>query len=394
MMKQNIHGLTNIKTRNTFSMKKLIHLFVLLTAVALISCKSGSELKETKEKYVIIAYVPGFRGALDETQIDATKLTHINYAFVDVKDSVAWLTNIETDSTNFRKLNLLKKTNPDLKIMISLGGWSWSNNFSDAVLTESSRKKFASSCSAMVEQYNLDGVDIDWEYPGFKGEDNVYRAEDRENFTLMFKALRESLDELSKKTDKVYQLTTAVPEFKEFLDKTDMDKASQYLDYVNIMAYDFHVGGSDTVGHHSNLYSTKNSKRSGHQGITDYIAAGVPAEKLVLGVPFYGRSWIMRDSTNRGIEAMADSAVRAGGGYTYIKDSLVGKNGFKRYWDKEAQAPYLFNHSNNQLVVYDDEEAIKIKCEYVKKNKMAGMMFWEYSDDPKLYLLNTMNENL
>ncbi len=110
---------------------------------------------------------------------------------------MAWLTNLATDSINFRKLNYLKKDNPNLKILISIGGWSWSENFSDAVLMESSRKKFAGTSAEIVDTYDLDGVDIDWEYPGLKGEDNVFRAEDKENFTLMFKAIREELDKLS-----------------------------------------------------------------------------------------------------------------------------------------------------------------------------------------------------
>lgn len=373
-------------------MKFLSLTLVIACALIVSCCKTGSEISETPKKYVIIGYVPGFRGALDHTQIDGSKMTHINYAFVNVKDTMAWLTNLATDSANFRKLNLLKKDNPDLKILISLGGWGWSENFSDAVLTKSSRQKFAKSCVDIIREYQLDGVDIDWEYPGFKGEDNVFRAEDRENFTLMFEALRNELDVYEKEADKEFLLTTAVPEFKAFLDKTEMGKASQYLDYVNLMTYDFHVGAGDTVGHHSNLYETRRSKRSAHRGVSDFIAAGVPAEKIVLGLPFYGRSWLMPDSTDHGIERIADSVARAGG-YTFIKDSLVNRNGFKRYWDEEAKAPYLFNSEKNQLVVYDDEESVKIKCDYVKEKGLAGVMFWQYASDPKLYLLNTVNEN-
>jgi len=374
-------------------MKLLSLTLVIACALFVVCCKSSSEVAETPKKRVIIGYVPGFRGALDHTQIDGKKLTHINYAFVNVKDSMAFLTNLETDSSNFRKLNLLKRDNPDLKILISLGGWGWSENFSDAVLTASSRAKFAKSCVDIIRQYMLNGVDIDWEYPGFKGEDNVFRPEDRENFTYMFEALRKELDAYGKETGQYYLLTTAVPEFKAFVDKTEMGKAAQYLDFVNLMTYDFHVAAKDTVGHHSNLYETKRSKRSAHRGINDFVAAGVPIEKIVLGIPFYGRSWIMPDSTDHGIEQVADSIVRAGG-YTFIKDSMVNRNGFKRYWDNEAKAPYLFKKDNNQLVVYDDEESVKIKCDYVKERGLAGVMFWQYASDPKLYLLNTVNENL
>jgi chitinase len=359
------------------------------------SCKSEKDIQDqNNSKRVIIGYVPGFRGDLSDLKIDAKKLTHINYAFVDVKDSMAWLTNIATDTINFRKLNELRKDNPDLKILISIGGWSWSENFSDAVLTASSRKKFAETSAAIVDKHNLDGVDIDWEYPGFKGEDNVYRTEDRQNFTLMFKAIRGALDKLSEKNGKKYLLTTAVPDFTEFLNKTDMGKAAEYLDYVNLMTYDFYVPAGDTVGHHSNLYHSANfTGRAAHRGVTEYKAAGVPAGKLVLGIPFYGRSWIMKSNDNQGINRVADSVARAGG-YTYIKDSISQKPGFVRYWDQAAKAPYLWNEEKKQLVVYDDEESVKIKCEYVKDNNMAGVMFWQYASDPKEYLLTAVNEHL
>jgi chitinase len=367
---------------------------ILLTGLFFYSCKSEKELEQTDHKKVIIGYVPGFRGDLGDLKIDANKLTHINYAFVDVKDSMAWLTNLATDTINFRKLNALKKDNPDLKIMISIGGWGWSENFSDAVLTPDSRKKFAETSVAIVAQNNLDGVDIDWEYPGFKGEDNVFRPEDRENFTLMFKAIRDELNTLTEKTGKAYQLTTAVPDFTDFLAKTDMGKASEYIDYINLMTYDFNVSADDTVGHHSNLYHSANFKgRAAHRGITEYKAAGVPVEKLVLGIPFYGRSWIMKTTDNLGINRAADSVVRAGG-YTFIKDSISQRPGFVRHWDEDAKAPYLFNEQTRQLVVYDDEESVKIKCQYVKENNLAGVMFWQYASDPKEYLLTTINENL
>jgi chitinase len=368
---------------------------IFITVLFLSGCRSSQEQTQPHDnKFVIVGYVPGFRGELDEKTIDAKKLTHINYAFVDVKDSMAWLTNIETDTINFRKLNYLKKNNPDLKILISIGGWSWSENFSDAVLTDHSRKKFAASSAAIVEQHNLDGVDIDWEYPGMQGEDNVFRTEDRENFTLMFQAIREALDELATKTGKSYQLTTALPSFPRLFSVTEMGKVSQYIDYVNIMAYDFYVSG-DTAGHHSNLFASENYERedSGDKAYTLFRKEGVPAEKLVLGIPFYGRSWLMKTDDNKGINRQVDSTVR-GGGYTFIKDSMMTRPGFVRLWDEKAKAPYLWNAETRQLVSFDDEESIKYKCEYVRERNMGGVMFWQYASDPKEYLLTAVNEHL
>ena len=375
-------------------MRRSIKLFLFLLIISLASCKEKPKTLPSLQKKIIVGYVPGFRGILDGLSIDANKLTHINYAFVNVQDSMAWLTNIETDTVNFRILNKLKKVNPDLKILISIGGWSWSGNFSDAVLTPSSRKKFAKTSAEIVANNDLDGVDIDWEYPGQRGNDNIFRPEDKQNYTLMFKEIRAALDELSKKTGKYYELTTAVGASYSYIEHTEMDKAAKYLDYVNLMTYDFYTSG-DSAGHHSNLYPPEDYEKdaSAHKTFNEFVKAGVPAEKLVMGLPFYGRSWIMKSADKHGINMPVEGRAR-GGGYTYIKDSLVDKKGFVRHWDENAKAPYLFNLETNQLVVYDDEESVKLKCEYVIENNMAGLMFWQYASDTSEYLLDAINENL
>jgi len=372
-------------------MNKSIQLLLLLLIIAPLSCSEKPKESSSSDKKIIIGYVPGFRGVLDQLDIDANKLTHINYAFVDVQDSMAWLTNMGTDTVNFRILNQLKEVNPDLKILISIGGWSWSGNFSDATLTPESRLKFAKSSVKIVADYDLDGVDIDWEYPGQRGDNNVFRREDKQNYTLMFEALRKELDGLSKITGKYYELTTAVGASYSYIANTEMDKAVKYLDYVNLMSYDFYTSGA-YAGHHSNLYPPDDYDRdaSAHKSVRLFLDAGVPAEKLVMGVPFYGRSWIMESSVKHGINMPVADGAR-GGGYTYIKDSLVNKKGFVRYWDEKAQAPYLFNSETNQLISYDDEESVSLKCKYVIDNHMAGMMFWQYASDPKEYLLDAMN---
>ncbi|HEX9957135.1 MAG TPA: glycoside hydrolase family 18 protein, partial [Fibrella sp.] len=249
-----------------------------------------------KPKPIVLGYVGGFRGLVDTDRIAAEKLTHINYAFVDIKKNRAWLHNLATDSTNFRNLNQLKLRNPDLKILISIGGWAWSENFSDAVLSDTSRTAFAASAVDIVRQYQLDGIDIDWDYPGMKGEDNVFRPEDKENFTLMFKALREQLNGLQQQTGKDYLVTTAMPGFNEIFTHTDMAGAQHYLDYINVMSYDFFTVGPQ-AGHHTNLYPSGKvtNEQSGERAVSLYRQAGIPAEKLVLGVAFYGRAWQLQN---------------------------------------------------------------------------------------------------
>jgi chitinase len=245
-----------------------------------------------------------------------------------------------------------------------------------------------------MEKYKLDGVDIDWEYPGIPGEaGNVYRPEDKLNFTLMFRDLRQELDAATKRSGNKYLLTTAVGGFPKFIANTDMKGAQQYLDFVNLMTYDY--SGSGTVGHHTNLFAStdKPNENSTDRAVREYMEAGVPAAKLVVGIAFYGRSWILADAREPIMSNTVQSTTR-GGGYSLLKDSLVNQNGFKRYWDEKASAPYLFNSTTKQFISYDDEASVKAKCDYVKKAGLGGVMFWEYSSDPKLYLLNTITKEL
>lgn len=373
----------------------------LLGSLILVLICSG--LSFGQKKYIVNGYVGGFRGLVDTDAISVEKLTHINYAFVDVQDSMAVLTNLRTDSTNFRKLNELKKINPDLKILISIGGWTWSGNFSDAVLTPTSRKQFAKTSVDIVREYKLDGVDIDWEYPAMRGmEGNVYRPEDKQNFTLMFKDIREELDKLERETGKYYELTAAVGGSKAFVDNTEMAEVGRILDYVFVMTYDY-GGRSGTIGHHTNLYSSEKdgSGSSADQSIKDFMAAGVPASKLVLGAGFYGKAWVAETPDNNGmgqkrIHSAQNQGVAQGqgGGYTKIKDTMIRQNGYKRFWDKRAKAPYLFNKDTKVFVTYDDEKSIKEKIKYIKKNNLAGIFFWEYFSDPQEYLLNTIDTKL
>ncbi|HNP23382.1 MAG TPA: glycoside hydrolase family 18 protein [Panacibacter sp.] len=342
-------------------------------------------------KPVIIGYVGGYRGIADVESVDAVRLSHINYAFVDIKDNRAWLHNEATDTINLRKLVELKQRNPAIKILISIGGWTWSKNFSDATLTDTSRKNFAESAVNIVAAYKLDGIDIDWEYPGMQGDSNVYRPEDKGHYTLLFKELRSGLDELAKRTHQTYFVTTAVGGSYDYIAHTEMDKVAQYCDYINVMSYDYADGSDSISGHHTNLFGSGNdtSRYSADKSIKAFLAAGVPSQKIVIGMAFYGKGWQMATSDNNGLYAKAVGPAR-GGGFTRIKDSLESKSGFVRYWDEAAQAPYLFNADKKIFISYDDETSVKMKCNYVKDHHLGGAMFWEYSSDKKEYLLKVI----
>jgi len=357
----------------------------------LISLSATGPAEKKKKKPVIIAYVGGFRGLADIDSLNPKKIPHINYAFIDVKDNRAWLHNEATDTINFVRLTALKKQNKDLKILISLGGWTWSKNFSDAVLTDTSTHAFAYSCIDIVAKYELDGVDIDWEYPGLIGDNNKFRPEDKEHYTLLFKELRQGLDSLATITRKKYLVTTEVGGSWKFIAHTEMDKVQQYTDFINLMSYDY-AGRSDTISkHHTNLYAFSGDTAQGStdKSVKAFIAAGVPAKKLVVGMGFYGKAWEMETTDNNGLYRRVKKFTR-GGDFDYLKDSLENKNGFIKYWDDVAKAPYLFNPQTKVFITYDDERSIREKCAYIKKNNLAGAMFWEYDDDKKEYLLDVL----
>lgn len=364
--------------------KNLLLLYIIsFTSILLFSC--------TSQKPVIIGYVGGYRGIVKTDSIDVWRLSHINYAFVDISNNRAWLHNESTDTINLRKLSALKNINNNLKIMISIGGWTWSKNFSDAVLTDSSTKKFAESAVAIVAKYDLDGVDIDWEYPGMQGDSNIYRPHDKEGYTMLFKDLRTGLDSLKKITGRRYFISTAVGGSEEYIEHTEMKKVAAYADYINVMSYDYADGSDSMSNHHTNLFtSSKNfDQYSADRSIRAFINAGVPAKKIVIGIAFYGKGWQMRTNDNNGLYRTALKPAH-GGGFTYLKDSIINRKGFTRFWDSTAKAPYLFNDSTKVFISYDDEESVKAKCEYVKKYHLGGAMFWEYNDDKKEYLLKTI----
>jgi chitinase len=351
-----------------------------------------SDKAELKQK-VVIGYVGGFRGLININNIAAQKMTHINYAFVNIKNNRAFLNNERTDTVNLRKLTQLKSKNPTLQILISIGGWTWSRNFSDAALTDTSRRAFAASAVQIIRKFNLDGIDTDWEYPALPGDSgNVYRPEDKQNYTLLLQELRNSLDSLQFQTKAKKLLTVAVGGFDRFLEHTEMNKAQKYLDFINLMTYDFYP---DKVAiHHTNLYASKKYKgNSANAAFKAFVAAGVPAGKLVMGVAFYSRAMKLKANAQTGL---GDSILSTGfgKGFTYIKDSLINQKGFKVYKDRKAKADYIYNSQTAEFMTFDDEYSVKEKCKYVKNHRMAGVMFWEYDSDIRNYLLDQINKTL
>ena len=283
-------------------------------------------------------------------------------------------------------------------MLVSVGGWSWSKGFSDAALTEKSRLKFAKSCAVFVDKYNLDGIDLDWEYPNQIGAGNTHRPEDVHNFTLMLKAVREQLNLLAEKNknDKHYLLAIATGADQTYVKNTELGKIHKYIDFLNIMTYDFYNGLHKTNGHHSNYKPSAQpdfDMNSVVNAVNMHIKAGFPADKINLGIPFYGRIWKGVKTDNKQI--LFNNAETVGMGIDY-KDFYqnINDNGFKRYWDDVAKAPYLWNSAEKTFISYEDEKSIKYKIDYMKNRGLAGVMFWEYSADHNKILLNAVVDNL
>ncbi len=362
----------------------------------ILACSTKKEkitaTESTQNKYRVIAYVAGYQDNWGKDFEKAKQITHINYAFANIKEGKVILGN-EKDADDFIKLNQLKKVNPNLKILISVGGWGWSGNFSDAVLTEKSRQVFANSAIDFILKYQIDGIDLDWEYPGQMGDNNIFRVVDKKNFTMILKLIRQKLDSLDKNNSN-YLLTIATAANQSYLDHTNMKEAQKYLDFINIMTYDFYTGGSKYTGHHANLYNSKYNKKSPKSAkiaVQQHINAGIPADKLVLGVPFYGRWWNKVLPENNGLYQLS-TGVTSSYSFSTIADSLKNNN-FKSYWDSSANSPYIWRQKDSLFVTFDDVRSIQIKADYVKEKHLGGVMFWQFNGDNGT-LLNSIYQNL
>lgn len=342
-------------------------------------------MAQSKHPYVVIGYVSG--DGWTKKQLDVNHVTHINYAFaVPAKDGGLEPLN-EHDDTGLKALGALRAQHKGLQILLSIGGWGGCKYFSDAALTEASRKKFAEAAVAVLNKYKLDGIDIDWEYPAQIGAGNIYRPEDKQNYTLFLKALRDRLDQqgkLDKRTGAAhYLLTSATGGDTAFVSHTELGKAQRYLDYVNIMTYDLYNGNDHITGHHSPLYQSDKAPHARTGSVTaveGHIRAGVPAHKIVLGVPFYGRGWADAKPENKGLYQPAPGK-HSFIGYDELVANYINKNGYTRYWDDVAKSPYLWNPTTRTFISYADPESLQNRVQFVKAKHLAGVMFWEYLYD-------------
>jgi chitinase len=328
--------------------------------------------------------------------IAAEKLTAINYAFAHVVDGALVLDQAGADAV-LARLRGLKSHNATLKILVSVGGWG-ADGFSDAALSDASRAKFAQSAADLIARQHLDGIDLDWEYPGLAGPGIRHRDADRHNFTLLLEALRLRLDALGRehgRGEDRYLITAALAD-SEFVVHIELDRIHQYLDWIDLMTYDFHNSLVKTTGHHAGLSvsaTAQVSERSVERAVGQFLAAGVPAKKLIVGVPFYGRAFADVQPENHGLDQPYGHYNNE---YAWPKltADFIDKNGYVRYWDDKAKAPYLWNAQARMFVSYDDPQSLALKAAFVRAHQLGGMMYWEQSQDPGGKLLGVLADAL
>ena len=374
-------------------MKNPLRIVVSLLALCAVAAPLVSFAQSSQK--AVIAYVFAKDRILAPDEVLANSLTRVNYAFANIENGKI-VEGFSHDRENFQVLNNLKKINPKLEVVVSVGGWTWSSPFSDVALTPASRKLFIDSVVQFIRDNNLDGLDIDWEYPNSVGNGNVHRPEDKQNYTALLKELRHRFDKEEKSLGRHLITSIAVGASEDFLSNTEMKKVQRYVDSVNLMSYDYYESDSDaTTGHHAPLYTNPADPKhiSADASVALFEKAGVLAHKLVLGVPFYGRAWADVGSTNHGLFQPGKKAD-VWANYNNIAATLLN-HGYIRYWDNVSMAPFLYNSAARTFISYEDPASIRLKCQYVLTHHLGGIMFWDYSGDtPDHALLNAINQGL
>ncbi len=401
-------------------MKKLLPLLFLLSFISELFAQE-SILKDTlKHDEIdiapickqIIGYYPSWQqykrgGLVMPNTIDYEKYTILNYSFF-APDTLGYLfgTDAWGDSILLRgKIDWGVSTNDyyyyypntsltdyahawGVKVMVSIGGWTLSDNFPKIAADTVKRARFASECVRILKEYRFDGIDIDWEYPGYA--EHKGGPGDKENFTLLMQAIRDSIDAYGKKIRYKFLLTAALGANSPNFEHIEYDKVSKIFDYMNLMTYDYNGTWSPDANHQTALYEPTGGwggsiDRSLKELVEKY---GMTTEKFNLGVAFYGRSLLMNgpgeDIYSKNHMGKVDSITFSTDiGQPQYYDILLKMKHFEKRWDDNAKAPYLIGTpgKRNTFVSYDDEQSVRLKAEYVLKKEAAGVIIWDITGD-------------
>lgn len=369
-------------------MSSLVKILALIAAAAFVAQAEAATDK-------IVCYFGSWstyrngNGKFSVENINPHLCTHLIYTFVGINGDGS--INIldrwnEIDLGAMRRFNDLKKQNPKLKTLIAIGGWNeGSLIFTKVVSNDRLMENFANSALLFMQEHGFDGFDLDWEYPARRGG----AATDKVNFSKMLKLFRKKFDETGKK----YLLTAAVAGTGTAADLSyEVPALNEYLDFVNLMAYDFHGSYDGVTGQNGPLYpsnvdlSLEAKERCVQASVEAWLARGLSPEKLVLGMGVYGRTFTLSNQANNRVGAPVSNAGHQGPytmeagmmGYNEICEKIL-QGGWTEVWDEKQQVPYMYK--GDQWVGYDNPKSIHIKVDYAKSLGLGGLMIWSVETD-------------
>ncbi|HET6253155.1 MAG TPA: glycosyl hydrolase family 18 protein [Puia sp.] len=319
----------------------------------------------------VIGYFAGRSTAIDS--FPTRELTHIIFSFCHLKGNKLHVAN-RRDTQTIRKLVGLKQSHPQLKVILSLGGWGGCKTCADVFSTDNGRTEFARSVLQLTNYFHTDGIDLDWEYPALVNVPGyAFYPEDKDDFTALIRELRKVLG-----NDKV--ISFAAGGYTDYL-KTSIDwkAVAPLVNYINLMSYDLVNGYATTTGHHTALYSTPQQVESTDHAVRYLDSAGVPLHKIVIGLAFYARVFNGVDSINYGLYRPCH--FYRGVSYREQATWLSADSGWTYHWDPIAQAPWSYNAAKGLMASYDDSTSVRIKTLYALHNHLGGVMFWQLTED-------------
>jgi len=353
------------------------------------------------------------------------KVTHINHAFWMVGDDNKVVTTdefadfqktfdhsegwdkVDRLAGHLGEYNYYKKQYPNVKVMISVGGWTKGQNFHKMALTKDGRTTFIQSCIDLMRKYTfIDGIDIDWEYPGVDRaadpNDEADRGcpggpEDKQNYTLMLKEMREAFDAAGM-SNKLITVAATMNQntIAQGANPNDYD---EYVDFINIMTYDAHGAFESITNHHAAIYPNPNDPAptaiekqfNAYDAAMYYANCGVPRNKLIIGSPWYSRGWGQVDAGSNGDGLFQNAhgkyvgkwdAPSSPGGQTpwFEIKKLENDPNWTKYFDETSGVPYLYSKDRNFLT-YEDERSLGIRIDLIKRENFGGLIVWEISGD-------------
>lgn len=337
-------------------------------------------------QFIISTYYPEwsiYKRKYFPWNIPSDKLTHLNYAFAkpqsngELHFSVPFTSNIFKTSTGAEKvyglcekLNQLKKSNRKLKIILSIGGGSGSEIFAEIMADEIKRKVLVTSCVNAVKDYGFDGIDLDWEYPTTK-EDGLHLA-------CFMHELRAALNALSTQCEcDEFVISIAINASMHRIEALNISNFHDVINFVNIMGYDYSGPWSKQCGHQSNIFSHNGRSKCTHNAINALKSLGVPTQKLILGVPFYGRAFCNTDGFGTPFNGVCQGTWED----NIFDYSKLPLSGFEEHYDEKLGSAYGYNKETRTYITYDNPSSIKQKLSYVIDNKLGGIMSWSINGD-------------